>query len=51
MWRVADMEVIFRQSEGRLSEMSRRIDLYMVDISDYLRDIRNVAQFHSTCSD
>ena len=45
------MEVIFRQSEMRLSDMSRQLDAQLIDITNYLRDIRKVAQFHSSCSD
>jgi len=45
------MEVNFRQSEFRLSDLSRQLDSYLIDITNYLRDIRQVAQFHNTCSD
>jgi len=45
------MEVSFRQSEMRLSEMSRQLDSYLTDVTSYLQDIRKVAQFHNTCSD
>ena len=46
----AVMEASFRQSEQQLTDMSRQLDIHLLDVTRYLDDIRRVAQFHSTCS-